>query len=142
MSDFYVEQSDRHLLIEGKPGDPPGHVTIQGAKIHTFTQEPLVEIHDYTGRVFLGPNQFYVEPKEPRIIATGAGLSELILAGHFLYNVTPKFELSPDVHLTLMENQGLADAGLERPEALQAAAQALDDLRRLGEVDQEISGRK
>jgi hypothetical protein len=142
MSDFYVEQSDRHLLIEGKPGDPPGHVTIQGAKIHTFTQEPLVEIHDYTGRVFLGPNQFYVEPKEPRIIATGDGPLELVLAGHFLYNVTPKFELSPSVRLTAIENQGLANAGLQRPEGLQAAAAALDDVRRLGEVDEEISGRE
>ncbi|MBM3474148.1 MAG: hypothetical protein FJX75_12835 [Armatimonadetes bacterium] len=140
MSDFYVEQSDRHLLLEGKPGNPPGHVTIQGAKIHTFTQEPLVEIHDYAGRVFLGPNQFYVEPKEPRIIATGHAPLELILAGHFLYNVTPKFELSPAVRLTAMENQGLANAGLERPEALQAAATALDDLRRLGQVDHEING--
>jgi len=139
MSDFYVEQSDRHLLIEGKPGDPPGHVTIQGAKMHTFTQEPLAEIHDYTGRVLLGPNQFYVEPKEPRIVASGNGPLELILAGHFLYDVTPRFELSAGVHLTLMENQGLANAGLERPEALQAAAAALDDLRRLGEVDEEIS---
>ena len=140
MSDFYVEQSDRHLFLEGKAGDPGGHVTIQGAKIHTFTQEPLVEIHDYQGRVSLGPNQLYVEPKEPKVMATGDRPLELILAGHFLYNVTPQFNLSASVRLTLVENQGLANAGLDRPEALAAMAAALDDLRALGRLDHWANG--
>jgi Pectate lyase superfamily protein/Right handed beta helix region len=140
MSDFYIEQSDRHLLLEGNPGDPPGHVTIQGAKMHLNTNEPLVEIHNYAGRVFLGSDEFYIEPKQPRLIATGDAPLELLLVGHFLYNVTPQFALSPSVHLTLIENQGLANAGLDRPEALQAAAAALDDLRLLGRVDHEMRG--
>ena len=139
MSDFYNEQSDKHLVLEGAPEDPPGHVTIQGAKVHTFTQEPLLEVHGYGGRVFLGPNQLYVEPKEPRFIGTGDRPLELILAGHFLYDVTPQFELPPSAHLTLIENQTLANAGLDRPEALQAASDALDDLRRLGEIDRAVA---
>jgi hypothetical protein len=139
MSDFYNEQSDKHLVLEGAPEDPPGHVTIQGAKVHTFTQEPLLEVHGYGGRVFLGPNQLYVEPKEPRFIGAGDRPLELILAGHFLYDVTPQFELPPSAHLTLIENQTLANAGLDRPEALQAASDALDDLRRLGEIDRAVA---
>jgi len=142
LSDFYVEQSDRDLVLEGNPGDPEGRVTIQGAKIHTFTQEPLVEIRDYAGRVMLGPDQFYIEPKEPRIVATGDRPLELILAGLFLYNVTPRFELAPSVRLTLIENQGLANAGLDRPEAVKAMADALDDLRRLGEVERQVTGHR
>ncbi|MBM3502024.1 MAG: hypothetical protein FJX74_25505, partial [Armatimonadetes bacterium] len=140
MSDFYNEQSDRHLVLEGKPGDPEGFVTIQGAKVHTFTQEPLLEVHGYAGRVLLGPNQLYIEPKEPRFIGTGDRPLELILAGHFLYEVTPQFELPPNAHLTLLENQGLPNAGLERPQAMEAVSAALDDLRRLGEVDWRVTG--
>ena len=141
MSDFYIEQSDRHLLLEGNPGDPPGRVTITGPKIHLNLDQPILEANGYSGQVYLGQDQFYINPKQPKFITTGAGALELILAGHFLYDAVPQFELSPATHLTLMANRGgPANQGLERPEAMRGIVAALDDLRRLGKVDLEVGG--
>lgn len=134
MSDFYNEQSDQHLVLEGAPGQPEGAVTIQGAKMHTFTQEPIITLRDYAGRVYYGQSQFYVEPKEPRFVATGTRPVRLILAGHFWYNTSPRFELGPAVQLTLLGNQEVPDAGADEG-AMQALGETLDDLRRLGETD-------
>jgi hypothetical protein len=99
MSDFYVEQSDRHLLLEGKPDDPPGHVTIQGAKIHLNTEQPVLESQGFHGRVYLGNDQLYVEPKQPKFVTAGDTPLELVLSGFFLYNVVPQFTLSPATKL-------------------------------------------
>lgn len=137
MSDFYTEQMDRHLVLAGSPGDPPGRVTIQGPKMHTFTQHPLLECQGYTGQVFLGSNQFYIEPKEPRLVTRGEGALTVIVAGHFVYNVKPRFELAPGHKLVLLANQGLADTGTED---LSGVAAALDDLRRLAQLDREVNG--
>lgn len=146
MSDFYIEQSDRCWTLQGAPDDPPGAVTLQGAKIHTFTQAPLLQADGYHGRVYLGNDELYIEPKEPRFVTTGEGPLELLLAGLINYNTIPQFELSPDTHLTLIGNAPfgnppeIKDAGLDRPEALQAFAAALDDLRRLGMLDHKVNG--
>lgn len=138
MSDFYNEQSDQHLVLEGVPGQPDGAVTICGPKMHTFTQEPVVGIRDYGGRVYYGQSQFYIDPKEPKFVATGTRPVRLILAGHFWYNTTPIFELGPAVTLTTIGNRGVPDQGVDEG-ALEAMAAALDDLRRLGEIDRELS---
>jgi len=138
MSDFYNEQSDQHLVLEGAPGDPEGAVTIQGPKMHTFTQEPIITLRDYGGRVYYGQSQFYIEPKEPKFVATGTRPVRLILAGHFWYNTTPRFELGPEVTLTLIGNRTVPDQGADAA-ALAAMAQALDDLRRLGEVERQLA---
>ncbi len=140
MSDFYVEQADRHLLLEGEPELPPGAVTVQGAKIHLNVDQPILEARGYHGRVYLGQNQLYINPKEPRFVTTGEGALELALCGLFLYDVTPRFELGPGTRLMLAANQGLDNAGVERPEGHQAIAAALDDLRRLGQLDHQING--
>jgi hypothetical protein len=140
MSDFYTEQSDRHLLLEGEPELPAGAVTIQGAKMHLNTDQPILEANGYHGRVYLGHNQLYIDPPEPKFITTGDAPLELALSGLFLYNVTPQFQLGPGTKLTLLANQGLDNAGLERPEGHQAIAAALDDLRRLGQLDHQING--
>ena len=140
MSDFYVEQSDRHLLLEGKPDDPPGHVTIQGAKIHLNTEQPVLESQGFHGRVYLGNDQLYVEPKQPKFVTAGDTPLELVLSGFFLYNVVPQFTLSPATKLTLLANQGADNAGLDRPETYQTVTAALDDLRRLSELDHQVNG--
>lgn len=134
MSDFYNEQSDQHLLLEGSPGQPEGAVTIQGPKMHTFTQEPIITLRNYAGRVYYGQSQFYVEPQEPRFVASGSRPVRLILAGHFWYDTSPRFELGPTVKLILIGNREVPDEGVDR-EALEAMAEALDDLRRLGAAD-------
>ena len=138
MSDFYNEQSDQHMVFEGAPGQPDGTVTIQGPKMHMFTQEPVVDIRDYAGRIYYGQSQFYGEPKEPRFVSKGTRPVSLILAGHFWYGTKPRFELGPEVKLTLVANREVPDSGVD-DEARKAIAAALDDLRRLGELDQRLS---
>ncbi len=138
MSDFYNEQSDQHLVFEGVPGQPEGAVTIQGPKMHMFTQEPVIDIRDYAGRIYYGQSQFYTEPKEPRFVSKGTQPVRLILAGHFWYGTKPRFELGPEVKLTLVANREVPDRGVN-DEAMKAIAAALDDLRRLGELDQRLS---
>lgn len=134
MSDFYNEQSDQHLVFEGAAGQPQGAVTIQGAKMHMFTQEPVFDIRDYAGRIYYGQSQFYNQPKEPRFVSHGKRPVHLILAGHFWYGTKPRLELGPEAKLTLMANREVPDAGVDDA-AMQAMAAALDDLRRLGEVE-------
>jgi hypothetical protein len=138
MSDFYNEQSDQHLVFEGIPGQPQGAVTIQGPKMHMFTQEPVFDIRNYAGRIYYGQSQFYTEPKEPRFVSKGTQPVHLILAGHFWYGTKPRFELGPEVKLTLVANREVPDRGVD-DEAMKAIAAALDDLRRLGELDQRLS---
>lgn len=139
MSDFYNEQSDRHLVFEGAAGQPEGAVTIQGAKMHMFSEEPVFDIRNYAGRIYYGQSQFYNQPKEPRFVSKGDRFVRLILAGHFWYGTRPRFELGAEVELTRMANRGVLDAGVTE-EAMQDLAAALDDLRRLGELDQQLSG--
>jgi len=141
MSDFYNEQSDQHLVFEGSPGQPEGAVTIQGAKMHMFTQEPVFDIRNYAGRIYYGQSQFYIEPKEPRFVSAGTRPARLILAGHFWYDTRPRFELAPAVKLTLLGNREVPDASLD-DEALGTVAAALDDLRRLGEVAHRLSQKR
>ena len=62
----------------------------------------------------------------------------LILAGHFWYGTKPRFELGPEVKLTLVANREVPDAGVDDA-AMKAMAAALDDLRRLGELDRRLS---
>ncbi|MGI6417770.1 MAG: glycosyl hydrolase family 28-related protein [Thermoguttaceae bacterium] len=137
ISDFYNEQSDQHLVFEGKSGQPEGAVTIEGAKMHMFTQEPVFDIRDYAGRIYYGQSQFYVEPKEPRFVSKGTRSVRLILAGHFWYDTRPRFELGPEVVLTTLGNREIPDSGVDDG-AMRAIAAALDDLRRLGEFDQRL----
>ncbi len=138
MSDFYNEQSDQHLVFEGASGQPEGAVTIQGPKMHMFTQEPVFNICNYAGRIYYGQSQFYVEPKEPRFVSKGARPVNLILAGHFWYGTKPRLELGPEVKLTLIANREVPDAGVDDG-AMKAMGAALDDLRRLGELDRRLT---
>lgn len=138
MSDFYNEQSDQHLLLEGDVGQPEGAVTIQGPKMHMFSNQPVFDIRNYAGRIYYGQSQFYVEPKEPRFVSAGARPVRLLLVGHFWYETKPQFELGPSVSLTMLANRDVPDTGVDE-DALSALAAALDDLRRLGQLERELS---
>jgi hypothetical protein len=138
MSDFYNEQSDEHLVFEGAAGQPEGAVTIQGPKMHMFSQQPVITINDFAGRIYYGQSQFYIDPKEPRLVSSGSRPVRLILAGHFWYNTKPRIELGPEVTLTMLGNRDVPDSGVDN-ESLRAAASALDDLRRLGDLDRQLS---
>ena len=129
----------RLILPQAAPGAPPGAVTIQGAKTHLNTREPVIVLRDFTGRVFYGQDQFYLEPKAPRIVATGDTPAHLVLSGCFFDHSHPEFDLSHATRLTLLANVGVEDTGVDA-RALEAYAGALDDLRRLGEAEQVVDG--
>lgn len=132
LSDFYVEQADRYVVLEGRAGLPPGSVTIGGAKVHLREARPLVEARGFSGRLALVPAQFYCEPREAEFSVLGGRLS-LIFAGCFFYKSRPIFRLPEgDWKVVSVGNSGLDDRGTE---LLTEVYTALDDLRRLGEVD-------
>jgi hypothetical protein len=148
MSDFYVEQSDNGYRFEGAPGDPAGRATIQGAKVQfTVPEQDLArnttfDIRGYHGQIFFGPDQFYTEPKVKRIRQEGAAGVELFLLGCAWYDSKPAVEIGPAARLFTIGNDAVGmqrvryeaeDVLPARP--LRALIPALDDLRRLGELD-------
>ena len=148
MSDFYVEQSDNGYRLEGSPGDPPGRATMQGAKVQ-FTvpdgdpnQCATFDVRGYRGNVFLGPDQFYIEPKAKRIRQQGAGPVDLYLIGCVWYDNKPQVEMGPDARLYIIANEAM---GMDKvqytaedrlpPTNLLPLAAVVADLRRLGAAD-------
>jgi hypothetical protein len=153
MSDFYVEQADNGYLFEGAGDDPPGRATITGAKFHSFpSNDPaknnLIDIRNYHGQIFIGPCQFYQDPRRMRIKQQGAGQVELLLLAGSWYGARPDPQLSPAATLLAVGNE-FYGARLEGEPAtdqsfftdvptdatLAKISRALDDLRRLGELD-------
>ena len=137
MSDFYVEQSDQVAVISGKAGQPPGAVTLQGPKVHLLTEEPVLDIHDYAGRIYY-QSQFYIGPTSTRFRSDGDRPLQLLLAGGFWYHSQPVFDLNPATALTLLGNGGNPEAVADTtvtPAARDDLSAALDDLRRLGRLD-------
>ena len=139
MSDLYNENSDRHLIFEGGPGDPKGAVTIQGGKTHLKTQNPVVEIDNYSGLVLLGPSQYYVAPVPAVINQRGNRPVDLILLGNHFYKTRPKLRISGNGRLTLIRNQGSENTKKLTDVVLSSVAASLDDLRRLGKVDSQLN---
>ncbi len=146
-SDFYAEQSDHGFSLQGAADDPPGRVTLQTPKFH-FT--PLKEggenvpltLDNYSGQIFLGPIQFYVEPVKMRLQHQGDRPLEMFLLGAFFYNTELTLQQGPGLTLSLVGCKGVPPKGSEwKPsdqmaeDTLAQVATGLDDLRRLGEVD-------
>ncbi|HEY5913653.1 MAG TPA: glycosyl hydrolase family 28-related protein [Verrucomicrobiae bacterium] len=153
MSDFYVEQADNGYLFEGAADDPPGRATLTGAKFHSFTssdpaKNTLLDIRNYRGQISIGPYQFYQEPKRMRMKQQGAEPVELFVWASSWYGAKPDPQLGPTARLWAVGNEfyGTAPAGdlemegsflQEAPtdSSLTKLSRALDDLRRLGEID-------
>ena len=150
MSDFYVEQADNGYLFEGSPGDPPARATLTGAKFHSFpsadpAKNNVLDIRGYHGQICIGPYQFYQEPKRMRLKQQGPGPLEVVLMGCSWYGARPDPQLSPAAKLVAVGNEffGTIPAGGESSlftdaptdETLSLLSRALDDLRRLGELD-------
>ena len=135
MSDFYKENSDMHVILGGDTGEPEGSVTIQGGKTHLRTRKNLVDIDNYSGRVMLGPDQYYVAPLPAVIVQRGNRPVDLILIGNHFYRTMPEFRLSGEGRLTLIGNQGCENTKQISDKALANVVAGLDDLRRLGEID-------
>lgn len=143
-SDFYIEQADNGIYLEGAADDPPGRITFQGPKLH-FTPmkngEPNVAmtIKDYSGQVLLAGEQFYVEPVSMKIVQEGARPLDLFLVGCSFYNTQITAELGEGAHLFTVGNQRVPVKEGEfqapdnlAPDTLQKLSLALDDLRKLG----------
>ena len=153
MSDFYIEQADNGYLFEGAADDPPARATVTGAKIQSFTspdpaKNNMIDIRNYHGQLFIGPYQFYQEPKQMRIKQQGAGNLELFLLASSWYGANPAPQLSPAAKLFVIGNESYGtspaiDPATERlfftdaptDSTLTKVSHALDDLRRLGETD-------
>jgi hypothetical protein len=153
MSDFYVEQADNGYLFEGAADDPPGRATIQGAKFHSFASEDpkkntLLDVRGYHGQLFIGPYQFYQEPKLMRIRQQGGGPLELFLLACSWYGARPDVRMGAAAKLFVVGNESYGTGKDGEPvtdptpfkevateATLAQVSRALDDLRRLGELD-------
>ncbi|MGC9004926.1 MAG: glycosyl hydrolase family 28-related protein [bacterium] len=133
--DFYNEQSERHLYLEGAKGDPEGRVVIMGAKSHLNEPLPYAEIENYHGTLILGMNQFYVNPSEFIINQKGENPFNLLLFGHFFYNTKAKFSFTKG-NFHLLANYPEDKNKVPAKEALQLLSLALDDLRRAELLEQ------
>ncbi len=165
MSDFYIEQADGGCVFEGGPGLPAGRATIGNHKFHFGADgnpewipgDPLT-IHNYAGEIFWGPSK----PREGRaktwrIVHTGDQPVTLwIYAGCFYTRLTPTPELQPSAKLYLLGVERvqpddvavfqppvtmkphpleMAASYAPPPKKLRELSSALDDFRRLGEMD-------
>jgi hypothetical protein len=146
MSDSYVEQADNCYFFQGAKNDPPGRIVIQGAK--TNSKAGPVTIDNYWGAIFLGHNQYYSTPKPAVIAQSGDRPLVLILAANMFYNTAAEIRHGKNAQVFLIGNEqrGLikgtvmaADGGDVRDdlakEGADEAADMLDDLRRLGQLD-------
>ncbi len=133
-TDFYNEQSDQHIYLEGKIGDPRGLVVIMGAKSHLNEEKPYADIMNYHGALVLGMNQLYVNPKVFVFTQQGKNPFSLLLFGHFLYNTKTEFLFSSGKFYTLANYpEGTTE---EVPtEVLSLLSLALDELRKAGRLD-------
>ena len=140
-------------FFEGSGDDPPGHATITGAKVHSFaSKDPaknnLIDIRNYHGEIFIGPYQFYQEPKLMRMKQEGAEPVELFLLACSWYGAKPDPQLSAAAKMWPIGNEfyGTMPDGervnnssffktVPNPATLAKLSRALDDLRRLGEMD-------
>jgi hypothetical protein len=157
MSDFYVEQADNGYWFEGATNDPPGRATLTGAKFHSFAstdpeKNNVIDIRNYGGQIFVGPYQFYIDPKKMRIKQQGVAPVEIFVLSSAWYNAVPDAQLGATAKLSFVGNEfyGTGPDGEPSPdkalfaappssETLTKLIPALDDLRRLGEADLQLN---
>lgn len=143
LSDFYMEQSDNGYRFEGAPGDPPGRATIQGAKLHFNVPRDhpddaiALGIAGYNGQIFLGHNQFYIEPKQARVRQQGGPVDIFLWAISF-YDVKLDAQ-TQNARLFLIGSGGTTPPPATSSAGLAQLSHALDDLRRLGETDLKLN---
>lgn len=145
-SDFYIEQAQNGFVLEGEPGLPPGRLTLQGPKLHFNPSDPpgvALTINGYEGQVVFGPQQFYIEPRKAALRWQGTSPLDVIIFASTFYGTEPDFDQGEGLRLALIGNRAIdikldqsdASADMAPDGTLGRLADALDDLRRLGEVD-------
>ncbi|MBM4030439.1 MAG: hypothetical protein FJ291_01480 [Planctomycetes bacterium] len=157
MSDFYVEQADNGYVFEGGADDPPGRATIQGAKVD-FTHGDkardgtVLDIRGYAGEIFFGPNQFYASLPRVPVVHRGERKLDIFLWANCFYRTHLEVQKAPSLTLHLLGNEGVDVSAKDKVLShenraadnvgsadLSRFAPALDDLRRLGELDLQLS---
>lgn len=145
-SDFYVESSEHYLRMEGDATLPPGRATLQGAKFELQPESGTnnaVVVTDYRGELILGPYLFYMNYPLHRFLQTGTTPFALTLLGSCFYDSQPDLKLAPSTKLAVLGCSQFGNKKLpEIPDvadALPRIANALDDLRRLGQVDLQLN---
>ncbi len=152
VGDYYCEQNPRYLLCEGGDRKEPGHVTIGASKMSCTTPEEIVVIRDYEGRVCLTTGGVSGEGKESSgkgvaFVQTGNRPVDLIvIATAFLHgDLDPVFKLDKSCRYIGIENafftNKLAKSYPDEIPAggLESATAALDDFRRLGQVNRNLN---
>jgi hypothetical protein len=134
LSDFYVENSEQVAVLAGSPGQDPGAVTMQSPKVGLRTDNPILDLQNYAGRVYYGQSQFYCQPAETKFQSAGAQPLQLLMAGNCWHQTHAAFALARSTALTLLGNSGADDTDGKLADTAGLAA-ALDDLRRVGELD-------
>jgi len=160
VSDYYTEQTWRILLLQGQPGDTPGRVTLLAHKFHGEHHDDLVHVRNYRGALFLGasplPQVPIADPDEAKKAKGGtmAGIKvknapfvfshlgtnpiDIMLVGCSYSTGKPVIKTEAGAKL-IMANDNLGHIEVSDEAKLKISA-ALDDLRRLGEVDLEFKG--
>lgn len=156
MSDLYVESSQQYGRLEGDAKLPAGRVTIQGAKFEIVPDSTnnAVDISNYKGEFLVGPYQYYVGNPLHKFVQRGPAPFSLLLWGSCFYQSRPDLKLAPNATADALGNctvggngEGEHAAGKNAPGVVDTAtkdaatllSKALDDLRRLGQVDLELA---
>ena len=143
-SDFYVEQAEDGLSIQGADGDPPGRVVLQGAKVHT--KKGPITIDNYAGQIFLGHDQYYGEPNPAVVSIQGTRPLDFCMLGNSFYNTKLELKRNDATKVILIGNVTIG-ASLESdpvadtvtPETAGKVAGAFDELRKLGALDLKLN---
>lgn len=141
IADFYTEQTQRHLLMTGNPGDTPGNVLIQAAKCGTYKKDSFL-IDNYRGSLFFGSAQFCYT--SPHVQQKGENPVDIMFVGNMFWDVDPVFSINGKGNLILVENlvAGKGKHALKNkytPADLKKVAASLDLLRLLGRMDLEMN---
>ncbi len=151
-SDLYNEQSEGILHLSGRAGQPAGRVVVTGGRSHVNEGlAPASVIENYRGELFIGGKDFSDHRAlgaPPQVIRqTGEAPLDVTLFGCFFYGAKLMFEKQDTMRLFMIGSSRLtvpqfiqqdpADAFDDK--ALAAVSRALDDLRRLGEMDLKLN---
>lgn len=145
ISDYYTEQGENGPMLSGVAGNPEGRVTICGAKTAYITEENqfFMDINNYQGDIFYGPNQFYITPNPFKINHTGTRPVNITVLGNSFYNSSLTLNTSGSATLYAMCNSsagsGTPPADSYNAQTLQSVSAAFDDLQKLGDLDMAIN---
>lgn len=151
IADFYQEQNERYLKLEGGSRQDSGYVTIGASKVGSVLPG-FITIDNYQGRVWLS-NAEVTYPrgadfiKNPLFIThTGSSKIDFMLVGNAFMKrngivCAPKFEYGRKMNFTSLGNLfGNSSHIVVLPESkgkgwLKNAQKALDDFRRIGAIN-------